>query len=82
MKLNILYKQNNKIKKEIIPIEKQGILYTIDNFIKYGIINNNKIKVSDIKNLDVIYEKNEFPSQTSERIASIISKVIKTIKNI
>ncbi len=82
MNLSIKYIENNKIKKEIIPLGKQGILYTIDNFFKYGIINNNKTKVSDIKNLDIIYEKNEFPSQTSERVASIILKVFKTIKNI
>ncbi|MDD3808606.1 MAG: hypothetical protein PHG49_03870 [Candidatus Pacebacteria bacterium] len=82
MQLSIKYKENNKIKREIVPIYKDGILYTIDNFLKYGIIKPKEIKVSDIKNLDIIYEKNEFPSQTSERIASIVSKVIKTIKNI
>ena len=82
MQLSIKYKENNKIKREIVPIYKDGILYTIDNFLKYGIIKPKEIKVSDIKNLDIIYEKNESPSQTSERIASIISKVIKTIKNI
>jgi hypothetical protein len=82
MQLSIKYKENNKTMTEIVPIYKDGILYTIDNFLKYGIIKPKEIKVSDIKNLDIIYEKNEFPSQTSERIVSIILKVIKTIKNI
>lgn len=81
MKLSILFKQNNKTKREIIPLLPQGVLYTIDNFLKYGIIKHNEIKISDIKNLDIVYEKGEFPSQTSERIASIVAKVIKTIKN-
>ncbi len=81
MKLLISFKQNNKKQREIIPVLPQGVLYTIDNFLKYGIIKHNEIKISDIKNLDIIYEKGEFPSQTSERIASIILKVIKSIKN-
>ncbi len=82
MQLSIKYKEKNKLKAEIVPLHEKGVLYTIDNFLKYGIINTKEIKVSDIKNLDIIYEKNEFPSQTSERIASIVLKVIKTIKNI
>jgi hypothetical protein len=82
MNLSIKYKQNNQLKAQIVPMDDKGVLYTIDNFLKYGIINHNKIKVCDIKNLDIIYKKNEFPSQTSERIASIVLKVIKSIKNI
>ena len=52
------------------------ILYGID------ILNNNQVKVSDIKNLDIIYQNNELVSQTTKRIVSIVLKVIKSIKNI
>jgi hypothetical protein len=66
--------------KAIVPVAQSGVLQSIDNFIKYGIIKPNEIKVSDITNLDIIYEKDERPSQTSQRITSIVLKVIKNIK--
>jgi len=80
MNLQITYKIKNKKETAIIPVAQSGILESIDNFLKYGIIKNNKVKVSDITNLDIIYEKDERPSQTSQRIASIVLKVIKIIK--
>jgi len=80
MNLKISYKSKNKSNQAITPISKGGILESIDNFLKYGIIKNNKVKVSDITNLDIIYDLGERPSQTSQRITSIILKVIKTIK--
>jgi hypothetical protein len=80
MNLQITYKIKNKKETAIIPVVQSGILESIDNFLKYGIIKNNKVKVSDITNLDIIYEKDERPSQTSQRIASIVLKVIKIIK--
>jgi hypothetical protein len=80
MNLQITYKQKNKKMKAIVPVAQSGVLQSIDNFIKYGIIKPNEIKVSDITNLDIIYEKDERPSQTSQRITSIVLKVIKNIK--
>ena len=82
MDLKISFVQNKTPKSMILPIDAKGALYTIDNFLKCDIIKSNQVKVSDIKNLDIIYQKDESASQTSERIVSIILKVIKTIKNI
>ncbi|MFA5230297.1 MAG: hypothetical protein WC422_02610 [Candidatus Paceibacterota bacterium] len=82
MQLKINYSQNRSRKTKVLPMYKQGVLYTIDNFLKCDILNNNQVKVSDIKNLDIIYQNNELVSQTTKRIVSIILKVIKSIKNI
>ncbi len=80
MKLKITYRSKNKTEHAIAPILKGGVLESIDNFLKYGIIKHNEIKVSDITNLCIVYDVNERPSQTSQRITSIILKVIKNIK--
>ncbi|HRZ29571.1 MAG TPA: hypothetical protein P5052_02250 [Candidatus Paceibacterota bacterium] len=82
MDLKISFTEKQILKTMILPISKEGALHAIDNFLKCDIIKVNQVKVSDIKNLDIIYQKHETTSQTSERIVSIILKVIKTIKNI
>jgi hypothetical protein len=82
MDLKITYIKNKTPKIKIIPIHSSGVLYTIDNFLKCDILNTNQVKVSDIKNLEIIYQNNELVSQTTQRIVSIILKVIKSIKNI
>ena len=82
MDLKITYIKNKTPKIKMIPIHSSGVLYTIDNFLKCDILNTNQVKVSDIKNLEIIYQNNELVSQTTQRIVSIILKVIKSIKNI
>ncbi len=82
MELKINYLENKISKVKILPVHSQGVIYTIDNFLKCDIIKSNQVKVSDIKNLDIIYRNDEIASQTTQRIISIILKVIKSIKNI
>ena len=83
MKLNITFKNQNHFKTQSIPIDKQGVLWSIDNFLKYGILNNTeKNKTKLIKNLEIIYDSGENQSQITERINTIILKVIRFVKNI
>jgi hypothetical protein len=81
MFLSIKFKQKNKISTKKLPILSAGILSAIDNFIKYDIIYNNDVTAKDIKDIHIVYDKNEPRSQTSERIASIVSQVCRIVKN-
>lgn len=81
MLLAIKFKQKNKIITKKLSILPGGVLPTIDNFIKYDIIYNNDVALKDIKDIHIVYDKNEPQSQTSERIASVVSQICRIVKN-
>lgn len=84
MNLKITYKEGKETKTALIEVQKGvSLLASIDNFLKYGIINNtDKNKAKSIKNLEIVYENGENQSQITERINNIILKVIHFVKNL